>query len=320
MGDGRFVLPAPETVSMTGDAARRLIGCGSGDAALVYLYILHAGGRFDLDDAALRTGRTAAQVEAAMGVLASLGLVNSGGRAEKPALKSEEPPHYTSEDITREMERGEDFRALVGEVQRALGRLLSSDDLLRLFSIYDYNGLPPEVILMLVTHCIEEVRSRSGPGRLPTMKYIEHAAFTWEAEGIFSLDAAEAYLKRLSQRRDVYSEFAAALGIRDRQLSATERKYIDLWAELGFTAEAAAIAFDRTVVKTGKLSWRYMDSIMKSWHSKGLHSPEEIEKGDSFGSSRPKAGQAKTENAGGATEDELLKLRRAREKLKGGQA
>lgn len=320
MSDGRFVLPAPESVTMTGEAARRLIGCGSGDAALVYIYILHAGGRFDPEDAALRTGRTLAQIEAAMGVLTSLGLVT--GEAASPApLKPKEPPRYTSEDISREMERGEAFKALVNEVQSALGGLLSPEDLIRLFSIYDYNGLPPEVILMLVTYCKEEMRRRYGPGRVPTMKYIEKTAFSWEAEGIFSLEAAEAYLRRISERRGAYSDFTAALGIKDRQLTATERKYVDGWLELGFGPEAAAIACDRTVVKTGRLTWRYMDSIMKSWHSKGLHSPEEIEKGDSFGPARPNGGKKPGEaSAGGATEEELLRLRRARSRLKGGQA
>ena len=173
MSEGRFVLPETETVTMSGEAAKKLIGCGSGDAALVYIYILRAGGRFDLDDCALATGRSPAQIEGAMNVLSRLGLVSreDGAKRETRPVDAE-PPKYTSEDISRELENGEAFPQLVGEVQIALGRLLSSDDLIRLFSIYDYNGLPPEVILILVNHCIDEVQRRSGPGRKPTMKYI----------------------------------------------------------------------------------------------------------------------------------------------------
>ena len=320
MSEGRFVLPETETVTMSGEAAKKLIGCGSGDAALVYIYILRAGGRFDLDDCALATGRSPAQIEGAMNVLSRLGLVSredGAKKAERPV--DAEPPKYTSEDIKRELENGEAFPQLVGEVQIALGRLLSPDDLIRLFSIYDYNGLPPEVILILVNHCIEEVQRRSGPGRKPTMKYIEKAAFSWEADGVFSLEAAEAYIRRLSERRGAYSEFSAAFGIRDRQLSSTERKYVDSWADLGFTADAAALAYDRTVTKTGRMNWRYMDSIMMSWHNMGLHTAPEIEKGDPFGKRNTAPSRdAAAYNAGGATAEELRRLRDLKNRLKAG--
>ena len=108
MSEGRFVLPETETVTMSGEAAKKLIGCGSGDAALVYIYILRAGGRFDLDDCALATGRSPAQIEGAMNVLSRLGLVSreDGAKRETRPVDAE-PPKYTSEDIKRELENGE---------------------------------------------------------------------------------------------------------------------------------------------------------------------------------------------------------------------
>jgi DnaD/phage-associated family protein len=223
----------------------------------------------------------------------------------------------------REKENSPEFELLIKEVQRALGKLLSSDDVIKLYGIYDYLGLPFEVILQLVTHCKEECTRRNGPGRIPTMKYIEKAAFTWEREGIFSLEAAEAYLKKLSERRNIYGEFAVAMGIRNRQLSATEQKYVDSWANLGFKPEAAAIAYDRTVMQTGKLSWSYMDKIMKSWHQKNLHTTQEIEAGD--GRKAP-TGQIKVQRVqqnqsgnqnGTASAQELDRMRQALKRMRG---
>lgn len=321
MADGNFVLPAPETVSMSGDAARRLIGCGSGDAALVYLYILNSGGRFDIHDAALKTGRTEVQIDAAMNVLARLGLVNrsEAGTPQKAPERADELPQYTTEDIMREKENGPEFELLINEVQRALGKLLSSDDVIKLYGIYDYLGLPFEVILQLITHCKEECARRNGPGRIPTMRYIEKAAFTWEREGIFSLEAAEAYIRKLSERRGIYSEFALALGIRNRHLSATEQRYVDSWSALGFKPEAAAIAYDRTVMQTGKLSWSYMDKIMKSWHQKNLHTPQEIEAGDGWklqgGQGKPQKATQPQTNA--ATSEDLNRMREALKRMRG---
>lgn len=317
MPNSNYVLPSPETVSMTGEAARRLIGCGSGDAALVYLYILHSGGRYDIADCAARTGRSEEQIDSAYAVLANLGLVAKiAGPAVKPE-RAEEIPQYRTEDIEREMENGEAFPKLVAEVTRTLGRMLSGDDLLKLFGIYDYLALPPEVIVQLVSYCVSEVQ-RSSPGRIPTMRFIEKVAFNWEREGIFSLDAAESYIENQAERSSAYREFAEAMGIRSMMLSATQKKYVDSWRARGYGADAIAIAADRTVTQTGKLSMKYMDSIISSWEKKGLRKISEIQSGDSY------AGPKKTENKGakpqqmGATRTDMEKNRQALKKIKEG--
>jgi len=168
-----------------------------------------------------------------------------------------------------------DFSIVVDETQRRLGKILSPDELLRLFGIYDNLRLPPDVILLLITHCIKE-SSLSGDGRTPTVRYIEKAAFTWEREGIFSLERAEEYLKAHEIKKSTRGEIKKALQIRDREFSATEKRYVDGWLTMGTEPEAIAIAYDKTVTKTGSLAWPYIDKIIKNWHSKGLHSAEQV--------------------------------------------
>ena len=315
MADGKYVLPAPETITMTGEAARRLIGCGSGDAALLYLYILQSGGRFEPEDAAKRTSRSPAQIEKAMAVLASLGLVSAGEapRAEAP-VPPEELPEYSADDVARELREGSAFGLLLKEVQRTLGRTLPTGDTVKLFGIYDYLGLPPEVILQLVAYAKSECQRVSGPGRIPTMNYIEKMAFTWAREGLFSLPAAERYIMARAEQRTNENTLAAALRISGRALTASERKYLDQWAEMGFGPEAVAIAYDRTVLRTGKLAWSYMNKILKSWHAQGLHTPEEIEAGD--GRKKAPAGKD-APAASGPTAEEVRRMKKALEKLNG---
>jgi len=311
MGDEKFILPGPETVSMSGDAAKKLMACGSGDAALLYLCILSGGGMFSRETAAARIRRTPEQVDAAMDVLARLGLVR---RDEAPAPEpADELPAYTAEDIRRELDSGAAFRQLVAEVQSSLGKKLSSEELVKLFGIYDHLGLPAEVVLCLVNHCIMTCTARYGAGRRPTMRYIEKAAYEWEREGVFSLDAAEAYLKRREALDAATASFADALQIRGRALTVSERRYIADWIAMGFTAEAAGEAYDRTVLKTGRLTWRYMDSIMKSWHAKGLHTPAEIRRGDGR---RAPARKPEAKNGPAVTAEDIERSRRALEKIK----
>ena len=89
------------------------------------------------------------------------------------------------------------------------------------------------------------------------------------------------------------------LNIRGRELSKTEQTYVTRWLDQGFTPEALAIAYDRTVVKLGRLHWSYMDKIIQSWHLRKLHTPEEIEAGDKRRSSAASRGTQP-----GVTEDD----------------
>lgn len=282
MPEKRFVLPAPETVAIPGEAADRLISCGNGRAALLYLFILKNRGAFSEEEAAGALRWTPAAVESAMETLASLGLVAGEGAKAPPARKipetepRDELPEYTAADMSRLMGGGGAFPGLVSEVQRRLGKILSSDDLLKLLGIYDGLGLPPEVILILVSYCIGETATKYG-GRLPTMRYIEKAAYTWEREGIFSIEEAEEYLKRTEARKSAVGEISAVLQIRGRELTKTERGYVCGWIGMGFSPEVVEAAYDKTVLKTGKLSWGYLNSILKSWHEKGLYTLREIE-------------------------------------------
>jgi len=264
-------------------AADALIASGDALAALLYLHIKSRGG-LSLSAAAKELRRSEAEISAAASVLRGLGLL----KAEKP-LESCELPEYSAADIVSRSARDSMFEGLVDSVQHALGKLLSTADLRSLFGIYDHLGLPAEVILLLVNHCIEDYREYHGQGRMPTMRHIEKEAWFWAGQEILSLEAAEEHIRREKERKSDLFRTAEALQIRGRELSPTERRYIDSWLELGFKPDTLAVAYDRTVIGTGKLTWRYMDKIVRSWHEKGLHSENEVLSGDPRQNKKPQS-------------------------------
>ena len=191
--------------------------------------------------------------------------------------------------------------------------MLSSHDLEVLFGIYDHLGLPADVIMLLLHHCIEEYQARSGPGRMPTMRYIEKEGWFWAEQEILSLDAAEAHLQLQRRRQEAAAQVKEALQIRGREFTATERKYVESWLAMGFDAEAIAVAYDRTVSRTGRLAWKYMDTILQSWNQKGLMTPEAIETGDPM--QRPRASAAAA--AENRKAEDMAHLRKLHESLSG---
>lgn len=312
MDEAKLKLNSPRLLAVPQRDADRLLEAGDGDAALLYLYLVKSGGVLDEEQAAGALRLSVRAVRAVALRLERMGLLDAGGSDIRPAR---EIPEYQAADVVRRSQSDPAFQALVEETQATLGRHLSSTDLKKLFGIYDDLALPPEVIMLLVHHCRQEHDERYGASRPLGFAAIEKEAYSWFDREIVTYEQAEAWLEELDRRKSLTGQIQQSLGIRGRDLTATERKYINAWIELGFGPEALALAADRTVTNTGSLKWKYMDSIVRSWHGKGLHTVPEIEKGD-----RKSGGRTARQTAASAATDaqELERLRRLREKIRNG--
>ena len=309
MADGMFVLPVARPLALPCDAADALIKESNAEAALLYIYIVRAGGRLSVPEAASALGRSVSEIKSAFDALAAMGLVKNGGAAQAPEVKLEkdEPPEYTARDLALAMNGQSSFAPMVAEVQRIMGSVLSANELMMLLGMYDYLGLPPEVIVLLVSRCVREYKEKFGEGRVPTMRTIEKKGYVWAREELFTLELAEKYLKREEEYHSAEAKLKRAFGIDGRNLSPTEARYARSWHDMGFEQEAVMLAYDITTANTGKLSWAYMNTILTSWHQKGLHKAGDI---------REKTGKGgKTKTSAGASgravpdEAELSRLR-----------
>lgn len=268
-----------QVVSLSGQAADKLIARGEGDAALLCLALLRHS---DAEKARKALRWTQERFDRAWAVLAQLGLVACEKTPEpvNVPLEQEGPPDYLRADIMVAMEEGT-FQSLYQAVERRLGKKLSDADLKSLYEIYDYLALPVEVILLLITRCAEEYQEKYGPGRAPKMPQIKKTAYAWRRMGIDTAEAAEEYLKNQSRLRARERELLPLLDITGRPAVEREREYLNAWVDMGFPNDAIRLAYERTVMKKQALNWPYMNSILKSWHSKGLHTVADITARDS---------------------------------------
>lgn len=269
-------------LAMDARAAERLVAAGSGDGALLYLWLLGRGGKLDPAQARKALNWDEGRLESAAAALWDMGLSDGRTEAEPaPPPAPEGPPEYTAADITRELEQaGSPFPGLVGEVQRRLGKVLSTADLKSLYTVYDYLALPPEVICLLVNWCVEESRRKYGPGRMPRMGEVQRGAFRWKRLGVDTAQAADAYLKRQELYRTREGEILKLLDLPLRPLVDKERKKVQAWTDMGFDDQALRLAYEKTVYKKQKMDWDYMNGILCGWHKKNLHTLAEIEAGD----------------------------------------
>jgi DnaD/phage-associated family protein len=251
---------------------RKLLGAANGDAALVYLY-LRSGGEGETAANALQLPQT--RISCALAMLRQLGLLK---QLQKVPTFSGERPCYSERDVLA-AEHDVDFCSLYGEVQRLLGRNLNTEELKILLGFVRYLGLPAEVISMLVCYCKDRARQR-GSLRNPSLRSIEKEAYAWAEQGIDTLEDAAAYIQSQNNRSSKLRRLMDILQIRGRNLTPGEEKYAQSWLEMGFQEDAISLAYERTCLNTGGLSWAYMNKILIRWHEAGLHSAEQVRTGD----------------------------------------
>lgn len=298
-------------ISLTPQETSKLLSAGNGDAALVYLYIkatgdrrlLHAQQRLHLQTSAL------SWAESLLKQLGLLDIPQNGPRYEQSSA-----PTYTAEAVSTAAAQDPGFSLLQGEISRRLGRVLTSEELKTLLAIRDYLKLPPEVVSMALTYCLqrnEYINQSHGTNRTVSMRTLEKECYAWANRGIVTLESAAEYINRNLQLLTPEGRVKKVLHL-DRPLVDSERQYIHSWLEMGFDPAAIGLAYEKTVLATGKLTWRYMNKILLNWHEKNLHTPGQIQ-----GEEKPQAPAASDGYTLGQSELTAIRnLQKLRDSLK----
>ena len=265
------MMTEPVTISQTD--LRKLLSAASPDGTLLYLY-LQSGN--SLETAEKELNMNGSRLTCAAAMLRQLGLLPEERTRH---IASGERPVYSDEDVYKMMDYDPSFKRLYEEVQRLLGKVLTTEELKLLLGIRRYFGLPNEVISVLVYYCKDRSRQR-GSSRNPSLRTIEKEACLWAEQGIETLEQAAAYIQTQNVRNTQLERLKQMLQIRGRNLTAGEERYASTWLEMGFDEEALAMAYEKTCLNTGGLNWAYMNKIIQRWHEAGLHTAAEVRQGD----------------------------------------
>lgn len=250
----------------------KLLCAANPDGALLYIY-LESGN--ELKNARQELGLSQTRLDCAAAALRQLGLYQE----EKTKHLVGERPQYSETDVLTAMDTDSDFRSLYGEIQRLLGRTLNTEEMKILLGFIRYLGLPGDVISVLVCYCKERARQK-GSLRNPSLRTIEKEAYAWAEQGIDTMEEAVAYMRKQANRRSRLGQLMEALQIRGRNLTPGEEKYAQQWLDWGFELETLKLAYERTCLNTGGLSWAYMNKILSRWQEAGLLTVEQVQKKD----------------------------------------
>ncbi len=191
---------------------------------------------------------------------------------QPPAPKAPAPrrtPRPDSAFVAKRVEESQELSFLMQEAQITLGKALSPGLSGTLIAAYDDLGLPADVILMILQYA--KMRGKTSTA------YIESVARNWAEEEIFTLEQADAKLRRLDEREKAWGRVSALLGIVRRNPSKAEEAFCDTWINEWKMSDALILeAYDRCVNATGKINFKYIGKVLESFRQSGVKSPADL--------------------------------------------
>ena len=178
----------------------------------------------------------------------------------RPLNKRQRPdPSFVAKRITD----SNDIKFLMQEAQIILSRPISNADSAALLMFHDNDGLPIDVILMLLQYAMSIGKAH--------MSYIDKIARSWGQEEINTVEKAENKIRLLESKRQAWSVVEKTFGIERRSPTAKESEAADKWINSWkISTDLLKEAYDRCVDNKGKYILNYIDSIIKRWHDDGI--------------------------------------------------
>ena len=152
--------------------------------------------------------------------------------------------------------------------QRLAGRPLKHSEQQTLMVLVEEVGLPCEVTMMLVEYCFNIDKA--------TPAYMKAVGRDWIDNGINDIPKAEERIKQLTEYYGTEAALRKTFGLAT-SFSAKQKQYISDWLTLGMSKEMITEAYNAALDGTGKMSFPYMDKILRTWAAEGITVPSAIQ-------------------------------------------
>ena len=137
--------------------------------------------------------------------------------------------------------------------------------------MYNYLNLKKEVILILISFCVES--NKTNP------KIIEKIASDWAEKEINTLETATAEVEHLNSARNFSNEIKSIFELRQNPTT-NQQKFIFKWQNDGFPIDMIHLAYEKTVEQINKVSFEYINKILDSWKASGYTSVSDVKKAE----------------------------------------
>ncbi len=187
-------------------------------------------------------------------------------KPKRPMSRAVRPePGYVIKRIGSDPE----LSTLMDEAQRIFGRTLSQADAGTLVMLMDTDGLPVDVIIMLMQYCVDNNKG--------TMRFVEKIGIEWGSEGINTVSLAEEKIRTVTETYSYFNKVATTFGMKNvgsptkKQLTFANQ-WVGTWS---FSDDMLRLAYERCVDTKGELNMDYINGILKKWYMAGIKNPDD---------------------------------------------
>ena len=185
-------------------------------------------------------------------------------------IRTNDPIRLSGFELSKRIESADELKWLVSETERLFGRFLNQSEISVLVSMFDYAGLPADIIVMLIEYCISIDKAN--------MRFIEKTAYSWADQGIDTHKAVEDHIKALITEKNNEYLVKSTFGIHDRNLTSKQKEFVSVWLDKWqFSVEMVKLAYEMCLDNTSKLSFPYINKILSSWYDKDIKTPQAVE-------------------------------------------
>lgn len=157
--------------------------------------------------------------------------------------------------------------AIMDEVQVHFGKVLSHSEMEKLAGLYLQDQYPADMILICCAYLAQQDKR--------SVARLAGELARWRDSGVETGEQAERYLVLLEKRRKEEEMVAPLFGMKPEDLTLAQKRSIHGWFEdwnfsLAMIREAQVHAQDKNTI-------RYVNGILRSWHSQGYTTPDQVQ-------------------------------------------
>ncbi|MEE0931087.1 MAG: DnaD domain protein [Acutalibacteraceae bacterium] len=196
----------------------------------------------------------------------------------KSNMDSYTPPSRTiaraqkpdSVEVAQRIAQDDGFAILVDETEKILGRPLTNNDTSTLLLLHDSDGLPYEVITMILYFAKAENKMK--------MKYIEALGREWGDSGIDTIEKAEEKINDIMMAKESWAIACSAFGLKNNNTPTKKQtEYADIWInKWGYDEAMLHTAYETCMNSRGEFNLSYINGIIRKWHSEGILTEKDL--------------------------------------------
>ncbi len=228
------------------------------------------------DDGCEEAGISREAMNKAVRFWRAAGVIDGGEKEqeeEKAVSKPRESqvPSYAGKEIARIIDSRKGLRTLIDTAQNMLGKVFTPSEAGVIVMMSDHLELDDEYIILLIEYC----RSRGKT----SIRYIEKTVLSLFDDGIDSVAALDAYIKKCEKADTIEGYIRSLYGMGERALTKKERGIISSWAEKGVSKELVEYSYEQMIPHVTKPSLSYQNGILTRWIKEGYTTVEQAETG-----------------------------------------